>query len=140
MEERENLLKQDFSTTTINKKWVADITYIHVSREGWCYLTSVLDLHSKKVIGYSFSRNMTTDIVVEALENAYSTQRPSNELILHTDLGLQYTSQEFQNLLAERKIEASFSRKVYPYDNACIESFHASFKKRGGLSNKICDV
>jgi putative transposase len=81
IEERENLLEQDFSTTTINEKWVADITYIHVLREGWCYLASVLDLQSKKVIGYSFSRNMTTDIVVEALENAYSTQRPSNELI-----------------------------------------------------------
>lgn len=129
VEERENLLKQDFSTKTINEKWVADITYIHVLREGWCYLASVLDLHSKKVIGYSFSRNMTTDIVVEALENAYSTQRPSNELILHTDLGSQYTSQEFQNLLAERKIKASFSRKGCPYDNACIESFHASLKK-----------
>jgi putative transposase len=81
IEERENLMEQDFSTTTINEKWVADITYIHVLREGWCYLASVLDLHSKKVIGYSFSRNITTDIVVEASESAYSTQRPSNELI-----------------------------------------------------------
>ena len=93
MEERENLLKQDFSTTTINKKWVADITYIHVLREGWCYLASVLDLHSKKVIGYSFSRNMTTVSAVEASENAYSPQRPSNELILYTDLRLQYANQ-----------------------------------------------
>lgn len=129
IEDRENLLEQDFSTTTINEKWVADITYIHVLRESWCYLASVLDLHSKKIIGYSFSRNMTTDIVIEALENAYSNQRPSNELILHTDLGSQYTSQEFQKLLSERKIRASFSRKGCPYDNACIESFHASLKK-----------
>ena len=129
IEERENLLKQDFSTTTINEKWVADITYIHVLREGWCYLASVLDLHSKKVVGYSFSRKMTADIVVEALENAYSAQKPSNELILHTDLGSQYTSQEFQTLLVKRNTKPSFSRKGCPYDNACIESFHASLKK-----------
>lgn len=87
IEKRENLLEQDFSTTTINEKWIADNTYIHVLFEGWCYLASVLDLHSKKMIGYSFSKNMTIDIVVDALKNAYSTQRPSNELILHTDLG-----------------------------------------------------
>ena len=129
IEERENLLEQDFGTTTINEKWVADITYIHVLREGWCYLASVLDLHSKKVIGYSFSRKMTTDIVVEALENAFSIQRPSKELILHTDLGSQYTNQEFQALLVKRNIKPSFSRKGCPYDNACIESFHASLKK-----------
>lgn len=108
IEEREILLEQDFSTTTINEKWGTDITYIHALREGWCYLASVLDLHSKKVIGYSFSRNMTIDIVVDVLENPYSAQRLFNELILHTDLGSQYTSQGFQLLLAELKIRASF--------------------------------
>lgn len=128
IDDRENLLEQDFSTTTINEKWITDITFIHVLCEGWCYLASVFDLHSKKVIGYSFSSNMTTDIVVEVLENAYSTQGPSNELILYTDLGSYYTSQKFQCLLAELKIRASFSRKGCPYDNACMESFHASLK------------
>lgn len=110
----------------MNEKWGADITYIHVLREDWCYRASVSDLHSKKVIDYSFSRNMTIDIVVDALKNAYSTPRPSNEHIMHTDLGTQYTSKEFQRLLAERKIRASFSRKGCPYDNACMETFHAS--------------
>jgi putative transposase len=129
VEGRQNILEQDFTTTTINEKWVADITYIHTVRDGWCYLASVMDLHSKKIIGYSFSRKMTTDIVVKALENAYFVQKPSKELILHTDLGSQYTSQEFQDLLARLNIVPSFSKKGCPYDNACIESFHAILKK-----------
>jgi transposase InsO family protein len=66
IEERENLLEQDFSTNSINEKWVADITCIHTLRDGWCYLASVLDLHSKKVVGYSFSKTMTTDLVIQA--------------------------------------------------------------------------
>ncbi|WP_087957865.1 IS3 family transposase [Bacillus bingmayongensis] len=129
VEERTNLLEQDFSTTTINEKWVADITYIHTKKDGWCYLASVMDLYSKKIIGYSFSRNMTTNLVVKALENAYYIQEPSEGLILHTDLGTQYTSQEFQSLLANYNIKPSFSKKGCPYDNACIESFHAILKK-----------
>ncbi|PEI86384.1 IS3 family transposase [Bacillus pseudomycoides] len=129
VEERTNLLEQDFSTTTINEKWVADITYIHTQKDGWCYLASVMDLYSKKIVGYSFSRNMTTNLVVKALENAYYTQKPPEGLILHTDLGTQYTSQEFQTLLANYKIKPSFSKKGCPYDNACIESFHAILKK-----------
>ena len=90
--ERDNILEQDFSTTSINQKWVSDITYIHVQEEGWCYLASVMDLHSKKIIGYHFSKQMTTDIIVQALKNAYISQRPKDEVILHTDLGSQYTS------------------------------------------------
>ena len=88
VEERDNLLHQDFSTTTINEKLVADITYIYTRRNGWCYLASVLNLHSKKIVGYSFSRTMMTDLVIQALDNA----NPAEGLIVHTDLGSQYTS------------------------------------------------
>ncbi len=129
VEERENLLEQDFTTNSINEKWVADITYIHTLRDGWCYLASVLDLHSKKVVGYSFSRTMTTDVVMKALENAYETQAPEEGLILHTDLGSQYTSEEFMTYVQSKGMKQSFSRKGCPYDNACIESFHAILKK-----------
>jgi len=129
VEERENILKQNFETVTINEKWVADITYIHTIRDGWCYLASVLDLHTKKVVGYSFSTSMTTELVLQALTNAIDVQRPKEGLILHTDLGSQYTSEEFQLALNEAKIDHSFSRKGCPYDNACIESFHAILKK-----------
>ncbi|AYE53405.1 IS3 family transposase (plasmid) [Priestia megaterium NCT-2] len=82
-----NLLKRDFSTQTINEKWVADITYIPTVRDSWCYLASVLDLHSKKIVSYSFSRSMTFELVIEALQNAYTAQKPGKGLILHTDLG-----------------------------------------------------
>lgn len=64
--ERNNILEQDFSTTSINQKWVSDITYIYVQKEGWCYLASVMDLHSKKIIGYHFSKQMTTDVIIQA--------------------------------------------------------------------------
>nr|BAA01402.2 hypothetical transposase [Geobacillus stearothermophilus] len=127
--ERENLLEQNFSTKSINEKWMADITYIHTLRDGWCYLASVLDLHSKKVVGYSFSRTITTDLVIKALENAYETQAPEEGLILHTDLGSQYTSEEFAKFVQSKGMKQSFSRKGCPYDNACIESFHAILKK-----------
>ncbi|MDB8563350.1 IS3 family transposase [Turicibacter sanguinis] len=127
--ERDNILEQDFSTTSINQKWVSDMTYIYVQKEGWCYLTSVMDLHSKKMIGYHFSKQMTTDIIVQALKNAYVSQRPKDKVILHTDLGTQYTSQDFKNLTSELNVVQSFSRKGCPYDNACIESFHATLKK-----------
>src|SRR5690606_7199738 len=107
--ERENVLNQDFHTTTINEKWVADITYIHTLRDGWCYLASVLDLHTKKVVGYKFSRTMTTEIVLEALEKAIHNQKPVPGLIVHTDLGAQYTSDAFQELLEKHDIIPSFS-------------------------------
>ena len=129
VKERENVLEQDFTTTTINEKWVADITYIHTLRDGWCYLASVLDLHTKKVVGYKFSRTMTTEIVLEALQNAIEDQQPGPGLIVHTDLGTQYTSEAFQELLKKYDMIPSFSRKGCPYDNACIESFHATLKK-----------
>ena len=87
--ERENILKRDFTTTTINEKWVGDITYIHTLRDGWCYLASVLDLHTKKVIGYAFSRSMTNELVEKALEDAYISQQPKAGVIFHSDLGSQ---------------------------------------------------
>ena len=92
VEERENLLAQDFTTETINEKWVADITYIHTLRDGWCYLASVFDLHTKKIVGYKFGRKMTVDLVLDALDNAVHAQNPAPGLIVHTDLGTQYTS------------------------------------------------
>jgi transposase InsO family protein len=93
--ERENVLKRDFKTTTVNEKWVGDITYIHTLKDGWCYLASVMDLHTKKIVGYSFSRTMTTDLFTMALENAYDSQNPSDGVVFHSDLGPQYTSDDF---------------------------------------------
>ncbi|WP_418222801.1 IS3 family transposase [Clostridium isatidis] len=129
IEAKENVLKRDFSTTTINEKWVTDITYIYTLKDGWCYLASVLDLHTKKIIGYAFSKTMDTELAIKAVENAYITQKPKNTVILHSDLGSQYTSSKFDDYLNEHNIVHSFSGKGCPYDNACIESFHATLKK-----------
>ncbi|WP_331722096.1 IS3 family transposase [Alkalithermobacter thermoalcaliphilus] len=129
IEAKENVLKRDFSTTTINEKWVTDITYIYTLKDGWCYLASVLDLHTKKIIGYAFSKTMDTELAIKAVENAYITQNPKNTVILHSDLGSQYTSSKFDDYLNEHNIVHSFSGKGCPYDNACIESFHATLKK-----------
>ena len=127
--ERKNIIRRDFSTKTINEKWVGDITYIHTMKEGWCYLASVMDLHTRKIIGYSFSKVMDTNLIIKALKNAYETQTPSGSVIFHSDLGTQYTSEAYADQLKKYNMTASFSRKGCPYDNACIESFHSILKK-----------
>ncbi|WP_109840647.1 IS3 family transposase [Schnuerera ultunensis] len=88
-EEGENLLNRDFTTTKINEKWVADITYIHTQKDGWTYLASILDLHTQKIVGYSFSKTMDTSLVLKALDNAITTQKPTKGLIIHSDRGSQ---------------------------------------------------
>ena len=109
VEERENILKRDFSTTTINEKWVTDITYIHTLGDGWCYLATVMDLHSRKIIGYAFDKVMDTDLAIRAVKNAYECQKPSKQVILHSDLGSQYTSSKFAEYISEIKFIHSFS-------------------------------
>lgn len=128
IEERENIIDRDFSTKSINQKWATDITYIHTLRDGWLYLSSILDLHTKKIISWNLSLNMTNELVLKTLNRAIIKYKPSN-LIVHTDLGSQYTSNEFESRLKELKIKHSFSHKGCPYDNAGIESFHATLKK-----------
>ena len=128
--ERINILKQDFTTTNINQKWAGDITYIHTQRDGWCYLAAVLDLCTKKVIGYSFSNTMDAELVVRSLENAYQNQTPKKgSVIFHLDLGSQYTSIKFTDKLKEYEMIESHSRKGCPYNNACVESFNSILKK-----------
>ena len=123
-----NLLDQDFLTTRLNQKWVADITYINTLEDGWCYLSTIMDLHSRKIIGYHFDRQMTTEIVEKALGEALLNRNIDNGLILHTDLGSQYTSNEYEEKLKGLNISHSYSRKGCPYDNVGIESFHALLK------------
>ena len=124
-----NILKRDFETETINPKWCTDITYIHVQKEGWTYLASVMDLCSRKIIGYAYGTSMTAELAVQAVKNACLNVADTEGIILHSDLGSQYTGQVFENYLASRGILHSFSRKGNPYDNACIESFHSVLKK-----------
>ncbi|MDD4112292.1 MAG: IS3 family transposase [Herbinix sp.] len=106
-----------------------DITYIHTLRDGWTYLASVMDLFSRKIIGYAYGTSMTAELAVKAVENACLNVKTTEGIILHSNLGSQYTSQEFEYFLGSKGIIQSFSRKGNPYDNACIESFHSILKK-----------
>ncbi|WNW17397.1 MULTISPECIES: IS3 family transposase [Lactobacillaceae] len=129
IQQRPNLLKQDFSTTGLNQKWTTDITYIQTKRDGWCYLSTIMDLHSRRIIGYSFSKKMATKLIIKTLESAVQNRTITEDLIIHSDLGTQYTSDEYNKRLNELHIRHSYSRKGCPYDNAPMESFHASLKK-----------
>jgi len=122
-----NLLAQDFSAEVLNQKWSTDITYIHTKAHGWCYLSSIMDLCSRKIIAWKFSKQMTLDLVQDTLEQVKSRVRSG--LILQTDRGSQYTSMAYEQQLKTLGIRHSYSQKGYPYDNSCIESFHASLKK-----------
>ena len=128
-DDKVNILKRDFGTETINQKWCTDITCIHVQKEGWTYLASVMDLCSRKITGYAYGTSMTAEPAVKAAGNACLNVRDTKGIILHSDPGSRYTSQAFEDCLARKEILHSFSRKGNPYDNACMESFHSVLKK-----------
>jgi len=123
-----NLLQRKFKADHPNQIWVADITYIWTS-QGWIYLASVMDLFSRKIIGWNIGTKLTKELAVVALKRALAFRTPSKGLIHHSDRGSQYASNEYIALLKQNKIEISMSRKGDCYDNACIESFHSSLKK-----------
>ncbi|MFE4124241.1 IS3 family transposase [Priestia sp. YIM B13486] len=123
-----SLLKWDISIQTINEKGVAATTYIPTVRDGWCYLASVLDLHAKNRWLFFF-HSLTSGLIIEVLQNACTSQKPRKDLILHTDFSSQYTSSEFTQHIQKHEIKQPFSQKGCPYDNACIELFHAILKK-----------
>nr|WP_229692446.1 IS3 family transposase [Paenibacillus radicis (ex Gao et al. 2016)] len=123
-----NLLNQNFQTTAPNKVWVTDITYIPC-REGRMYLASVLDLYTRKIVGWKLADRMTRELVLAALDHAYEAQQPKKGLIHHSDRGSQYASEDYRERLKKYKMKASMSRKGNCYDNACIESFHSVLKK-----------
>ena len=85
-DDKENVLNRDFKAETINQKWVTDITYIHVLREGWTYLASVMDLYDRKIIGYAYGKHMTADLALDAVKNACINVKNTNGIILHSDL------------------------------------------------------
>jgi putative transposase len=123
-----NIINQDFTTTAPGEVWVADITYIW-TKEGWLYLASVMDLYSRKIIGFNMGSRLTKELAIVALERAMINQPPREGLIHHSDRGSQYASIDYTNKLKEAKIIISMSRKGNCYDNACIESFHSAIKK-----------
>ncbi len=105
----ENVLDQKFEASAVNHKWVTDITYIETD-EGWLYLAGVLDLHSRKVIGWSMADHMKTELVEDALKMAVARRNPGAGVLHHSDRGSQYACGEYQNLLAKNGFTCSTSR------------------------------
>lgn len=123
----ENLLQQDFTAQRPNQVWVGDITYIRTD-EGWLYLAVVMDLYSRKVVGWSMSDRMTATLVCDALRMALFARKRPGGVIMHTDRGSQYCSREHRALLDEHGLIASMSAKGNCYDNAAMESWNHSLK------------
>ena len=122
-----NLLQQDFSAATQNQKWVSDITYLW-TEEGWLYLATVIDLYSRRVIGWAMAERMTASLVCDALQMAlWRRHRPRN-VIVHSDRGSQYCSGAYQALLKQHHLRCSMSGKGNCYDNAVAESFFHTLK------------
>lgn len=122
-----NVLDRQFTAARPNEKWVTDITYI-ATGEGWLYLAGVLDLCSRKLVGWSMADHMKTDLVKDALQMALTRRQPGAGLLHHSDQGIQYASDDYQQLLRGHQMQGSMSVKGDCYDNAVAESFWATLK------------
>lgn len=122
-----NLLAQDFTATLPNKKWVSDISYVWTA-EGWLYLCVIIDLFSRKIVGWSVSSRIDTELLLMAFWHAIFTRKPGKGLIFHSDRGSQYCSHRFRNTLGFAGFVQSMSRRGNCWDNACAESFFKSMK------------
>jgi transposase InsO family protein len=123
----DNVLKRKFTVEAPNRAWVADITYLW-TREGWLYLAVILDLFSRRVIGWALRNRMTRELAIEALTMAVSHRQPAAGLLHHSDRGSQYASAEYRAALAARGATVSMSRRANCWDNAVAESFFSTLK------------
>jgi putative transposase len=123
-----NLLARDFAPELPNRAWATDITYI-ATKQGWLYLAVILDLYSRKVVGWSMQPYLDRRLVLAALEMAIASRRPAPGLVHHSDRGVQYACDEYQRTLAEAEIVPSMSRKADCWDNAVVESFFSTLKQ-----------
>lgn len=122
-----NLLERQFEAAAPNCKWAADFTYLWTA-EGWLYVAVVLDLFSRRVVGWSMSAQMTAQLVTDAMLMAIWRRGPKQALVHHSDRGSQYTSEQFQRLLADHGVTCSMSRSGNCWDNAAMESFFSTLK------------
>ena len=132
----ENILDEQFNPSEPDSIWVSDITYIW-TYSGFVYLTSIMDLFSRKIIAWVLSETLEAKYVVEAVEKAKERRNIQNPLVIHTDRGCQYVSDIYIN--ATQNMIRSYSKKAYPWDNACIESFHALIKREWLNRYRIID-
>lgn len=122
-----NILNRQFQTGDPNRVWLTDITYI-ATDEGWLYLAIVMDLHSRRVVGWAFSSRIDRQLTQDALAMALGRRRPEPGLLHHSDRGSQYACVDYQRLMSQNGLTGSMSRKGDPYDNAVIESFFRTLK------------
>jgi putative transposase len=122
-----NVLDRAFQASSANRKWIADFTYIWTG-EGWLYVAAVIDLFSRRVVGWSMSATMTAQLVTDALIMAIWRRGKPDALLHHSDRGSQYTSEQFQRLMADHGVICSMSRSGNCWDNAAMESFFSSLK------------
>ena len=123
-----HLLQREFTVAQPDKVWVTDITYIR-TYEGWLYLTVVIDLHSRAVVGWSMKSTMTTELVLDALMMAVWRRRPKTPVMIHSDQGSQFGSDEFNRWCKDNHLVPSMSRRGNCWDNAVAESFFSNLKK-----------
>jgi transposase InsO family protein len=123
-----NLVDMQFNPERLNKLWAADITYIR-TREGWLYLSVLLDLNSRAVIGWNAASFMDENLITTTLDKALRQRKPNGELIIHSDRGSQYAGQKYREMLSENNITQSMSSKGNCYDNAPVESFFSTLKR-----------
>jgi len=122
-----NVLDRQFVADQPNQKWIADFTYIWTA-EGWLYVSAVIDLYSRRVVGWSMKAEMTAQLVADALIMAIWRRGKPDALLHHSDQGSQYTSEQFQRLMSDNGITCSMSRSGNVWDNAAMESFFSSMK------------
>ena len=122
-----NLLNQNFNPVAPNQVWAGDITYLKTG-EGWMYLAIVMDLYSRRIVGWYISKRMTTDLICKAMIMACNLRKPSRGLVLHSDRGSQYTSKRYQKLLKSYKLRSSMGDVGACWDNAVVERFFGSLK------------
>ena len=135
-EELVNILDEQFNPAEPDAVWCSDITYIWTFA-GFVYLTSIMDLYSRKIIAWVLSDTLEAKWIIEAITKAQRTRKISKPLIIHTDRGCQYVSKDYINITAD--MQRSYSKKAYPWDNACIEAFHALIKREWLNRFKIFD-
>jgi putative transposase len=123
-----NKLEQEFSASEPDRIWVTDITYV-ATNEGWLYLAVVIDLFSRKVVGWGMGSMITTDLVITALLGAMWRRRPKQRVMIHSDQGVQYNSDSWMRFCRDHNVERSMSRRGNCFDNAVAESFFSSLKK-----------
>ncbi len=124
----QNLIRQDFTAEAPNQRWASDITYLS-THQGWLYLAVVMDLYSRRIVGWSMSRWINRHLAIDALSMAIGSRRPNGVLIHHSDRGSQYTSDDFRDELDKHGIQCSMSARGNCYDNAVVESFFGLLKR-----------